>query len=318
MSSRGVAGPELHARLTAWLVSHARAFLFSLGKLYRAPLSALMTMAVIGIALALPTGLFVLIKNLEQVSGGWADEARISVFLEQGVTAAERARLAERVRARPEVATVEVITPEQALAEFRRHSGFGEALDALGENPLPAVLVVHPRSDMEDPVAVGVLREELTRLPGVDEAILDLQWIQRLHALLATARRTLWVVAGMLAIAVVLVVGNTIRLDIQNRRQEIEVAKLIGATDAFIRRPFLYGGIWYGLFGGLLGVLMVQVALGLLAGPVARLSALYGSGFTLQGLSGSEALAMIGVGTLLGWLGSWVAVGRHIREIEPS
>ncbi|RMG55209.1 MAG: cell division protein FtsX [Gammaproteobacteria bacterium] len=318
MTARTDAGPELHARLTAWLVSHARAFLFSLGKLYRAPLASLMTMAVIGIALALPAGLFVLLKNLEQVSGGWSDEARISVFLKRDTDAQVWQKLRQRIAQRPEVARVELITPDQALAEFRAHSGFGSALDALGENPLPAVLVVHPRADIEDPVAIGVLRDELARLPGVDDALLDMQWIQRLHALLATARRTVWVVAGMLGIAVVLVVGNTIRLDIQNRRQEIEVAKLIGATDAFIRRPFLYGGIWYGLFGGLLAVLMVQAALGLLAGPVARLASLYGSSFTLQGLSGGEALAMIGLGTALGWLGSWVAVGRHIREIEPS
>lgn len=310
--------PELHSRLVAWIVSHARAFFFSLGKLYRAPLSAFMTMAVIGIALALPSGLYLILKNMEQAAGGWDTGARVSLFLKPGMSSKEQRALANKLRERTEIERVTVITPDQALKEFKQSSGFGEALDALDDNPLPPVLVIYPDPGMSDPKAIEVMVENLRRMNNVEDAVLDMRWLQRLQAILATAKRTVVVVSGMLALAVILVVGNTIRLDIQNRRQEIEVAKLIGATDAFIRRPFLYGGIWYGLLGAFIGIILIEASLGLLQGPVQRLAGLYESDYSLLGLSGTNGLWILGTGTILGWLGSWVAVGRHIRDIEPS
>jgi cell division transport system permease protein len=311
--------PELHSRLVAWVVSHARAFFFSLGKLYRTPLASFMTMAVIGIALALPSGLYLLLKNMEQAAGGWDNGARISLFLKQGTNSKEQKALADKIQERKQIERITLITPEQALKEFKQTSGFGEALDALDANPLPPVLVLYPAPGLADhPKAVEVMLENLRRIDGVDEAILDMRWLQRLQAILATAKRTVTVISGMLALAVILVVGNTIRLDIQNRRQEIEVAKLIGATDAFIRRPFLYGGIWYGLFGAFLGIILIEASLGLLQSPVQKLAGLYESDYSLVGLNSANALWILGTGILLGWLGSWIAVGRHIRDIEPS
>ena len=307
----------MHARFNAYVLSHLRSFFFSLGKLYRAPLSSLMTMAVIGIALALPTGLYVILKNLQAVSGGWDDAARISLFLKQEVNDEAAKTLARKIGARRDVGEVDLITREAALAEFKALSGFGDALDALNENPLPSVIVVQPALAASQPAAVAALVEELQGLPETDLAQLDMQWVQRLYAIMEIARRGVLVVAAMLGLAVLLVVGNTIRLDIQNRREEIEVTKLIGGTDAFIRRPFLYGGIWYGLLGGLLGLLMVETSLGLLATPVQRLSGLYQSEFRLLDLDPASALTLLGTAALLGLVGSWLAVGRHLSDIEP-
>jgi cell division transport system permease protein len=310
--------PELHSRIVAWAVSHARAFFFSLGKIYRAPVASIMTIAVLGIALALPSGLYLLLNNIEQATAGWDHGARVSLFLEKDMTEQNQKALADKILLRPEVIKVERISADQALAEFKQHSGFGAALDALDDNPLPPVLVVYPDYEGTGLKAMEVLIDNLGRTRGIEEVVLDMRWLQRLQAIMETTRRTVFVIAGMLALTVILVVGNTIRLDIQNRRQEIEVAKLIGATDAFIRRPFLYGGLWYGLIGSLLGIITVQGALALLQGPVESLAGLYGSEFALLGLNTNEITWVFASGTLLGWLGSWIAVGRHIKDIEPT
>ncbi|MGD8643972.1 MAG: permease-like cell division protein FtsX [Chromatiales bacterium] len=315
--NRSRSRPPVHARFTAYLISHARAFLFSLGKLYRNPLASLMTMAVIGIALALPTSLVLILQNLQAVSGGWGAGAQISLYLHDQVEPAEAEALSRRLRAREEVAEIELIGREAALAEFRELSGFGEALAALEQNPLPSVIVIQPAAGARDPLYLKQLVVELGELAEVEIARLDTQWVERLHAMMRLAERGVLVVGAMLGIAVLLVVGNTIRLDIENRRQEIEVTKLIGATDAFIRRPFLYGGLWYGLLGALLGILMVEIAIGFLDRPARQLAGLYNSGFRLLDLDAGSALTVLGLGVLLGLAGSWFAVGRHLSDIEP-
>ena len=161
------------------------------------------------------------------------------------------------------------------------------------------------------------MTDSLSALPGVELAQLDVQWVKRLHAILQIIRRSVTALAALLSLAVLLVVGNTIRLDILNRRAEIEVTKLIGATDGFIRRPFLYGGIWYGLLGGILALALSGAALLLLREPVAQLSSLYASAFRLRMFDWRLAALVLGGGATLGWLGSWLAVGRHLKRIEP-
>ena len=309
--------PDVHARTTAWLISHARSLVFSLGKLYRTPLSSLMTTAVIGIALALPTGLYLMLANLEAISGGWDESAQISLFLEPSVSDEQAVALANAIQRRDDVGSARAIGKADALAEFRELSGFGAALDALNDNPLPAVVVVQPGLAVKEPLRIQQLVHALEQEQGVERAQLDMQWVQRLYAIMQTAQRGVLVIGIMLGLAVLLVVGNTIRLDIQNRRDEIEVAKLIGATDAFIRRPFLYGGIWYGLIGGLLGLIMVQAALGFLAEPVRRLAGLYGGQFQLMDLGAANAGSVLLIAMALGLGGSWLAVGRHLSDIEP-
>lgn len=300
-----------------YFLRHAQVFFYVLGQLWRTPVATVLTIAVIGITLALPAGLYVAIENVQRVAGGWADSGQISLFLKQDLSEPAIEKLAERIRRLPAVSWVDYVSREAALAEFKKLSGFGEALDALERNPLPPVLVVHPAPKHTNPAALQSLLGELRRHSEVELAQLDLEWVQRLHAMLDLARQGVLILTAGLAVAVLLIIGNTIRLAVLNRRDEIEVIKLIGGTDAFIRRPFLYAGTVQGLLGGLLAWLLVGLGLLLLSGPVHRLAILYGSLFSLESLGFLTTLALIGTGGLLGWLGSRLAVGRHLRAIEP-
>ncbi|MCG8436121.1 MAG: permease-like cell division protein FtsX [Gammaproteobacteria bacterium] len=304
--------------LRTYILRHAQVLFYSLGRMTRAPLSSFMTITVIGIALALPSGLNVLVTNAQLLSGSWQGAARISLFLEKSLSDAQVEELQGHILALDDVSHVDFISPAQALLEFRDLSGFGEALDALEENPLPAVFVVHPVANVVAPEQVETLVERLRVFPGVDLIQLDTQWLKRLYAILEITQRGILVLSGLFALAVIIIVGNTIRLDIQNRREEIVVIKLIGGTDAFIRRPFLYGGFWYGFGGAAMAWILVTVSLWLMAEPIRNLAGLYGSSFALTGLDTVGLTAVFGTGSLLGWLGSWVAVSRHLRMIEPS
>lgn len=300
-----------------WLTRHIQAALFSLGQLLRAPMSTLLTCAVMGVALSLPGGLHLLLENAQRLSGQWQGQAQISVFLERSAEARADA-LAGELRERAQIEAVRVITPAQALKEFSELSGLSESLLELGENPLPAVLVLSLTSEFADAEAVERLVEELRARPEVDLIQVDLEWLKRLQAIAQIVTRGILVLAGVLALGILLIVGNTIRLSIESRHEEIEVAKLVGATDAFIRRPFLYRGIWYGLFSALLAVGLIEVCVGFLRGPVNTLMELYHSDFVLVNLSLFASMLLIILGILLGLFGSWVAVGRHLHRIEPT
>lgn len=302
----------------AWLIHHVRTLISSLGFLWRNAISSLMTIAVIAIALALPAGLYAMLDNLSRASVGWDDSAQISLFLKDSVTEDQAQTLADKLSRLKDIDQVKFIHKDQALAEFQRISGFTAAIESLGSNPLPHVLAIKPIVDAKHPGNVAKLVDELGKRKEVELAQLDLQWVKRLYGLLEIAHRGIWIVASLLALAVLLIVGNTIRLDIQNRRAEIEVTKLIGGTNAFIRRPFLYTGFWYGLCGGVLAWALTALAVGLMAGSVARLANLYDSGFELSGLGLDNGLFMVTASCLLGLAGSWIAVGRHLHEIEPS
>ncbi len=216
------------------------------------------------------------------------------------------------------IAAVQLITPDEALKEFRENSGFADALDALDSNPLPAVMVITPSISHSAPESAEALVEELRQMPEVDIAQLDLQWLRRFQALTEIAARGVLLLASLLALAVLLIIGNTIRLEIQNQKDEIEITKLIGGTNAFIRRPFLYTGFWYGLFGGLLAWLLVSINMWLLTGPVKKLAGLYHSNFTLTSIDVTSLLVLILSSALLGLFGSWIAVARHLHAIEPE
>lgn len=305
--------PSMFARLSG---EHSRVFFFSLGKLWQNPIGSLLTALVIGITLALPAGLDVLVKNVSAVSASWEGTVQASLFLKDSVTPQRGAALALDIGARPGVARASYISRAQALAEFRELSGFGEALDTLDENPLPAVITVSPRREQSQE-QIGQLLDALGKLPEVELAKLDQKWLERLYAIIDIVRRGVLLLAGVLALAVIVVVGNTIRLDIENRRDEIMVMKLIGAPDSFIRRPFLYTGLWYGAGGAFIGVLIVQVTLLILSAPSNRLAGLYDSGFTLTGLSFLDVLTVFAAGIFLGWAGALWTVTRHLGKIEP-
>jgi len=315
---RGWPGRRLLGLARSWARLHAQTLVGSLGRLSDQPVATMMTVAVIGIALALPTALYLLLANLQSVSGHWDDSVELSVYLEPG-RAEERARsLAEEIAGWTGVAGTAVITADEALDSFRSDSGLGGAVDALQRNPLPHLVIVRPAAGQADPDSVEALAQRLRGLPEADLVQADAEWVRRLFAILQMARRLALLAGALLAVGVLVIVGNTIRLDIQNRRDEIEVVKLIGGTDGFVRRPLLYSGAWYGLGGGLAALLVVQAGLWLLSGPAQRLAGLYGSGFRPEGLGFGGAVGLVLAGALLGWLGAWLSTTRHLRRLEPG
>jgi cell division transport system permease protein len=211
-----------------------------------------------------------------------------------------------------------LISADAGLVEFRKRSGFGDALTALNENPLPHALVVRPNLAAEQTADLAKLANDLRQLSNVEVVQLDSAWIERFNAMVAALRRTTTVIGVLLGLAVVIVVGNAIRADIEARRDEIEVTKLVGGSDAFVRRPFLYTGFWYGLAGGVLALLITYAVLALLGAPVRRIALLYGSNFELAGLGFLNALAVLGAAVALAWAGSYAAASRHLRAIEPK
>ena len=301
-----------------WLQTHASVALDSLRRMASNRSSSIMTAAVIGIALAMPSGLYLLLNNVEQLNSSWDGRASLSIFLKDSVAPAEATQLEQTVLGWPEVESVELITPQQALEEFSRHSGFADVLGTLERNPLPNVLIIQPVAAHAAPDTAAALRDKFNQLPETEFAQLDLEWVQRLSAMIDFAQRGVLVISSLLALAVLLVIGNTIRLEIQNRRDEVVVIKLIGATNGFVRRPFLYSGIWYGALGAIIAWLLVEVSFMVLSAPVTRLAGLYQSGFSLQTLPLQLLLLLLGTGILLGLLGSWLAVGRHLSAIRPG
>lgn len=301
-----------------WLQRHAQVAISSLGRLVGNRLSSLMTCAVIGIALALPVGLHVMLSNLTSISDGWDGGASISLFLKQNISDSQTQSLAEKLRQHARIEQLEVVTRAAALEEFQRLSGYADALQALDANPLPNLLIIQPKPQYTTAETAELLAQELRLLPEAEIVQLDLQWVRRLQAITIIAQRGVVVLAGLLSMAVLLIVGNTIRLEIQNRKTEIEITKLIGATNAFIRRPFLYTGFWYGLFGGVIAWLLVALSTSLLSNPIAKLAQLYQSSFSLSFLDPATVMALLGGSALLGLTGSWLAVGRHLSAIEPS
>lgn len=311
--------PGLMTLIRSYFIRHIQVFFYSLGQLSRAPISTLMTCMVIGIALALPTGLHTLLKNAQQLSGGWESTAQISVFMKKDLAETQVQKIKADIQSWPDVISVHYISREQALNEFQNLSGFGDALKALNTNPLPSVLIVKPDlSTSSSEQTTEKLLHKLRNLRQTDKAQLDMQWVRRLYAIMNIVERGVQILGFLLALAVLLVVGNTIRLAIQNRRKEIVVMKLIGGTDAFIRRPFLYTGFWYGLFGGIIAWLLVSFAMLSISSPIEKLTTLYQNQFEINNISFVTALMLIMISILLGLIGSWLAVGRHLRDIEPE
>ncbi|GAA5187176.1 permease-like cell division protein FtsX [Ferrimonas gelatinilytica] len=316
--SRGRRKVSRFRRWRSGLGQHLRHFLSSLGELWRTPVTSLMTMLVLGFSLSLPTLLWVLANNAAKVESQWQSAAEVSLFLHEEIADGRLKTLLTQLRGMPELIEVTYHSPEEAMTEFRQHAQFGEALDYLDENPLPGVIRVLPSVRHADPVAAAALRDQLAQLPGVAMARLDLDWLTRLEALSATGRSAGAALAVLLLVAVVLISANTIRLSILQRFDEIKVMKLVGATEAFIRRPFLYGGFWLGLMSALLALVLVNVMLVWLDGAMAQLLSLYRSQFRLDGLDVRQGAAVMAASCALGWCGAWISVRRHLRAIEPQ
>ena len=304
-------------RIRSYFSNHRDVAATSLQRMLKAPLQNIMTWAVIAIAIALPVGLFVFLQNAQQLSSGWDNAVQVSVYLKRDVSQARGQALARKLELKPEIDAIRYISAEDALAEFKQLSGFGEALTYLDSNPLPAVIVVHPRTDDTSLQTTKALLSSLQALPEVEQAQLDLEWVQRLYSIMNLAQRAVLALGLLLSLAVLLVIGNTIRLSIEARRDEIVVVKLVGGTDAFVRRPFLYSGLWYGLGGGIGAWLIINIMLFWLSGPVASLVGAYSSQFSLSGLGVLATLFLLLLSAALGLVGAWLAVGRHLSHIEP-
>ncbi|MGI2258448.1 permease-like cell division protein FtsX [Shewanella sp. GXUN23E] len=305
-------------RIVMFFIRHIQQAMASMGELWRNPVSSLMTMAVLGVSLSLPAALQVLVKNAESITHSWDSAAQISLFIDEGRSEQAIQSLITRIKVFPEVAEVSYINREQALEEFQTLSGFGDALSYLDSNPLPAVVMVTPTSRYSSPQGARELLDKLQQQPEVSMGRLDIEWLERLQAGVKLLQRTVSAVAALLILAVVLIIGNTIRLAIMNRRTEIEVMKLVGATEGFIQRPFLYTGIWYGVIGGVLAWVIINLLVWYLDGALAELLGLYGSQISMQALTFGELLQLVGVASFLGWLGSYVSVRQHLRAIEPQ
>jgi cell division transport system permease protein len=298
-------------------VGHLQALLGSLGRLARSPVSTLLTLLVIALALALPASLRLLVTNAQAATGNFSNAIELSVYFKPDVALTKAQQLADAARERHDVAQVTLIPAEQGLEDFRTYSGFGDALAALKENPLPHVLHVRPRATASSASALEALRGYFRAWPEVDLVQVDSQWVQRFNAILEVLRQLLLIAAGLLGLGVIAVIGNTIRLEIAGRRAEVEVIKLVGGSNSFVRRPFLYTGLLYGLGGALLAWGIIALAIYLLGESVANLARLYGSRFEVRGPTPAEIGTLLGAGAALGWIGAWISAARHLRAIEP-
>ncbi len=305
----------MQRQVNTYFMQHLQALISSLGAMWRAPLASIMTLLVIAIALALPAGLYVFVHNMQTITQDWQSGAQLSLFVKDDVTDARAKIISQEIKTYPGVGDVQFLTRDAAFAEFKTLSGFPEMLDTLPDNPLPAVIIVHPT--FTDPMLLQKLEKTLKAIPEVALVQLDMEWVQRLSALLQVGEKIVWILMLFLCAAVVLIIGNTIRLAIFNRQDEIAIIKLVGGTNAFIRRPFLYTGIMYGLFGSILAVIMITGALLVLGNPIESLASAYQTDYKILGLSIGKGLDLLFLGTLLGWLGAAIFVHYHLKRIEP-
>lgn len=305
---------RLRHLLQGWLAHHRLSAADSLARVLDHPFSSALTWLVLGIALALPAALTVALDNARALSDRWDSPAQLSLFLSGSVSVDEAQALQAALRQREDIEQVVFVSRDAALAEFSALSGFADVLDTLERNPLPDVLLVTPLPGSD---AVAALYAELKGDPRIAEVVLDMAWLERLNTLMQLSRRVVLALGSVLVAGVVLILGNTIRLAIESRREEIVVIKLVGGSNAFVRRPFLYTGLWYGVGGGAFAALLVAAALWFLGGPVTRLAELYQSNFRLGGLGIMGSLNLVLIGGLLGLAGAWLAVARHLRLIAP-
>ena len=308
----------LGQKFFAFWINHVRQAMHSLGELWRTPMASMMTVAVLGLSLTLPVTLHVVVKNVQSINHSFDEAAEISLFLESNLSNREVKNFIKRLEIMPEVSSVSFIAKDDALQEFKDLSGFGEALHYLDSNPLPNVILVTPSMKFRGPQAAKRLLHKLESTREVDIGKLDIEWLERLNAVVRLMEEIVYTVALLLLCAVVLIIGNTIRLSIMNKKEEIIVMKLVGATASFIQRPFLYTGMWFGLAGGMLSFIVVTMMLWWLESAIGHVAGIYGGQFTLTGLLFSEFLVLVGMAIGLGLLGSWVSVFRHIKEIEPD
>lgn len=301
----------------SWISEHIQAMRVCFNRLSVSPISSLLTFCVIGIVLALPMGFYVLLQNIQIVSSDLNNSSEISLYLKQDLGASQVSDLQNVLEKDVSIRGVQYISPDEGLEQFKQQSGFSAALNELDGNPLPGVMLIQPALTIQSEDQAKDLINRLQQLPAVDHVVLDMQWLQRLEAMIDIGNRLIYSVIFLFAIAVLLIIGNTIRLTIQNNQQEITITKLLGARNSFIRRPFLYIGMTYGFMGSIIAWLLVDIFMWVVNSPVQRLANLYGTDFSFEGLSFSSTVLLLLLGILLGYAGSFIIVSKYIRDIEP-
>lgn len=318
-TSRGATAVAIswRALLHAWLQHHHASARDSLQRQIRAPFQYVLTAAVIGITLALPALFALAINNFQLLGEQWHGNPRLSVFLDRKISSNDSTALQKQLQQHQSVKSITLITPEQGLASFEKSAHLSNTLALLDENPLPPLLVIELQAETT-PETVQDFQKQWQKLPHIDSVQADFSWLKKLFHLMQLGKRIAWGLAVLLGIGALLSVGNTVRLALENRRTEIVVAKLVGATDAFVRRPFLYSGFWFGFSGGCMAIIFVAAGYYSIIEPVTTLAALYQSSFVLQGPTVFTVFGLLLAGIVIGVLGAWLTVGNHLREMRPQ
>jgi cell division transport system permease protein len=312
------AGGNFIDRLKAYRDQHAQSFFSSLGRLIARPFNSIMTIGVLAISIALASGFYLVVSNLQQLASGLEASNQISLFLREEISDSHAKKFADNIRKEANVESVTVISKQEAMTEFRKYSGFGDAIDILEKNPLPIVVQVMPKNALVDKEQIQMLMQNLKKSTEVDFAQMDMGWVERLQTIIATARLFAILVATVLALAVFFIAGNTIRLEVHNRRDEVIIAKLVGATNSFIQRPFLYTGFWIGFFSGISAWFIVTFTLLILRGSVEKLSGLYEGEFHLLFFSYTETFLLLAITSTLAVFGSWLVLHFQIKRLQPE
>lgn len=313
-----ISGGNFVDKFHAYRNLHAHALFSSLGRLVASRFSSAMTITVLAIAISLAGGFYILVVNLQQLAGNLEASNQISLFLKDEISEARANKFANTIRQNPDIQDVKVITKEQALAEFQTYSGFGDAVKALEKNPLPVVIQVLPKNSLENELVLETLLDDFKRSTEVDFAQMDMQWVKRLQSIMDVARCGVTILSLLLGAGVLFITANTIRLELHNRRDEVVIAKLVGATNSFIHRPFLYGGFWIGFFSGVAAWFIVTTIMLILKQPIERLSGLYDDGFHVLFLGFTETLALLVISSVLGVVGSWIVLHFQLRQLKPE
>jgi cell division transport system permease protein len=312
------AGGNFVDKLHAYRDHHAHALFSSLGRLVATPFTSIMTIAVLAISMALASGFYIMVINVQQLTANLESSNQISLFLNDEISNDSAAELANNIRQNPNVQTVKIISKEQALAEFKTYSGFGAAIDVLDKNPLPIVLQVLPKNSLQDKQELEQLFKTLDEFKEVDYAQVDMQWVERLQSIVEVARCGTALFSFMIGIGVLFIIGNTIRLELHNRRDEVMISKLVGATNGFIRRPFLYTGFWIGFISGVSAWFINAILMLILRQPVEKLSGLYEGDLHLVFLSFTETIELLAIASFLGIFSSWAVLIVQLRHTRPE
>lgn len=313
-----ISGGNFVDKFHAYRNLHAHALFSSLGRLVASRFSSVMTIVVLAIAISLASGFYILVANLQQLAGNLEASNQISLFLKDEISEARATKFANSIRQNPDIQDVKLITKEQALAEFQSYSGFGEAIKALEKNPLPVVIQVLPKNSLENEQTLRTLLDDFSRSAEVDFAQMDMQWVKRLQSIMEVVRRGVILLSLLLGAGVLFITANTIRLELYNRRNEVVIAKLVGATNGFIHRPFLYSGFWIGFFSGVTAWFIVTTIMLILKQPVETLSRLYDGAFHVLFLGFTETLALLFISSVLGVVGSWIVLHFQLQQLKPE